>query len=110
MAWYHFLLPRPSNAQLVKLAHSLARSCHHQVLAATRQRATAMSRAESLGYVYAKAGVVLRREVERVIRANRDLGDWAADLLVRHSLDATVQLVAADLQRLRTQNPARRAA
>jgi hypothetical protein len=110
MAWYHFFVPRPSTAQLVKLAHTLARSNHHQVLAETRGRAVAMSRAESRGYVRAKAAAHLRHEVERLIAANRDLGNWAYDTLVNHSVDAVVQLVSTDLHRLRTAAPLRRAA
>lgn len=110
MAWYHFFVPRPSNAQLVKLAHSLARSNHHQVLAATRSRGVGMSRAEARGYVRVKAATLLRREVGRVIRANGDLGDWAFDTLVNHSVEAVVQLVSGDLQRLRATAPIRRAA
>jgi hypothetical protein len=110
MAWYHFFAPRPSTAQLIKLAHSMARSHHHQVLAAARSTAVAMSRAESNGYVRVKAAAMLRREVGRVIRTNRDLGDWAFDTLLNHSVDAVVQLVAGDLQRLRVAVPVRRAA
>ncbi len=110
MAWYHLFVPRPSHAQLVKLAHSLARTCHHEVLAVSRQRGVGMSAAESCGYVRVKAAMLLRREVKRVIRANRDLGDWAFETLVQHAVEAAVQLVSADLKRLRTAPAVRRAA
>lgn len=110
MAWYHFFAPRPSAAQLVKLAHAVARSHHHQVLAKSRGQALAMGRAESSGYVRVQAAALLRKELRRVIRTNRDLGDWAFDTLLSHSVEAVVQLVSGDLQRLRVTAPARRAA
>lgn len=110
MAWYHFFAPRPSTAQLIKFAHAVARSHHHQVLGRSRGKALVMSRAESSGYVRVQAAAILRKELRRIIRTNRDLGDWAFDTLLTHSVEAVVQLVSADLQRLRTAAPVRRAA
>ncbi|MDZ4782699.1 MAG: hypothetical protein SGJ19_20830 [Planctomycetia bacterium] len=111
MAWYHFFTTRPSTAQLIKLAHTVARSQHHQVLTKSRGTALGMSRAESNGYVRVQAATVMRKELRRVIQVNHDLGDWAFDTLLSHSVEAVVQLVSGDLQRLRAATaPVRRAA
>lgn len=110
MAWHDFLTMRPSKAQLIKLAHTAARSHHQQVLAKSRGTALGMSVAESKGYVRAHAAALLRREIRRLTRAQLDLGDWAYETLLSHSVEAVVQLVSADLQRLRVSAPVRRAA
>jgi len=110
MAWYHFLATRPSTAQLIKLAHTVARSHHQQVLARSKGTALGMSRAESNGYVRVQAAALLRKDLSRLTRTHQDLGDWAFDLLLAHSVEAVVQLVSGDLQRLRVTAPARRAA
>ena len=97
---------RPGD-KLAELAEQVAERCRAAVLKRVEQLAPAMSAAESLGYIRARAAAVVHHEVGLVDDMRVQTSAARRQQLASLTTDAVVRRVAADLV-ARTQRPAAR--
>ena len=94
-------------------AAEIAQASCHSLWEQVERRVRTMPLAEARGYVRAKSRPLIRSQVDRSLRLDRGLGEWARTNLSRQATDEVVELVVNVLrlqQRIPVPVPARRAA
>lgn len=95
---------------IADLSRQVAQRSYALVREAVETRAVSFARAEARGYIRAKAGSIIRAEVQVLVARHPQLSQSALVTIIAQASDRVVQTVLADIGRQRARETLRRVA
>lgn len=93
MSWLDSLSELLGSRRVRVAAAQIARVTCDPLWEQVEHRVRTMSVPEARGYVRAKSTAIVRTQVDRTLRLERGLGEWARPSLSRQATDEVVELV-----------------